>query len=359
MDLPPTTLAALSKPASLIIIGCGAPELIPMYRRETKTPFPIYADPSRKIYDVLGMTMTLSLGDKNPKYMQRSLLHGSLASIVQGLRTGRHMLSAGNFWQVGGEFLFEADGIVSWCHRMKNTRDHSELDVLRKELQMDEAASSVPAVTSGSKTIGSRRSVSGVGLGHKTSDKRRSWRFSLTRSGHRNTVANGANGSVPAEVMEKLKEEDDTPLGDRDQALATLTGNANGSADHSATNTAAATKDVARPSTNGMATEGHINGTVVDPLTNTAASEQSPPIANGHATEGAPAMPTTEKQNHETNINGNLHNSTPFVQALMNGTLDKSNGGNGELANGVVDKKPLTQTTMGMNGSANGHAVEA
>ena len=47
------------------------------------------------------------------------------------------MLSGGDFKQVGGEFLFQ-NGKVTWCHRMKNTRDHAEVPLVRQQLGLDD-----------------------------------------------------------------------------------------------------------------------------------------------------------------------------------------------------------------------------
>lgn len=100
-----------------------------MYIATTSCPFPVYADPSHKLYDYLGMTRTLNMG-KKPNYIHSNLFVTSVQSIVQGLRTGDKALKGGDFKQVGGEFLFE-DGEVKWVHRMRNTRDHAEIEELR------------------------------------------------------------------------------------------------------------------------------------------------------------------------------------------------------------------------------------
>lgn len=77
-------------------------------------------------------------------------------SVVQGLRVLKAgmSLAPGDMHQVGGEFLFESmqldsgskeedrldtssvsqDKIITWCHRMRNTRDHVELPELREVL---------------------------------------------------------------------------------------------------------------------------------------------------------------------------------------------------------------------------------
>lgn len=59
-----------------------------------------------------------------------------LKSIYQGVMSGRGAMKGGDYKQVGGEFLFE-DGVVTWCHRMRNTRDHAEIPVLRKALGLE------------------------------------------------------------------------------------------------------------------------------------------------------------------------------------------------------------------------------
>ena len=46
------------------------------------------------------------------------------------------MLSGGDYRQVGGEFLFQ-NGKVTWCHRMKYTRDHAEIPLVRQQLGLD------------------------------------------------------------------------------------------------------------------------------------------------------------------------------------------------------------------------------
>ena len=88
------------------------------------------------------MTKTLSLGKKDPDYIQHSLLAGAWQSVIQGIkRIGEgDVLKAGDMRQVGGEFLLEFDGSkekVTWCHRMRNTRDHAEIDELKGVIGLD------------------------------------------------------------------------------------------------------------------------------------------------------------------------------------------------------------------------------
>lgn len=55
---------------------------------------------------------------------------------MQSLGSGRKALKGGDFKQVGGEFLFE-NGECTWAHRMRTTRDHTEITKTRKMLGLD------------------------------------------------------------------------------------------------------------------------------------------------------------------------------------------------------------------------------
>lgn len=162
--MTPEALLTLPVPTSIAVIGCGAPSLIQEYRAVTGCSFPIYAEPSQKLYDELGMMRTLAMGER-PEYQRASNISLMLKSAWQGLKqvpTG-NVLAGGDMKQVGGEFLFEpvSDVLLSpiiaspaspgqnanfeeekrvvWCHRMKNTRDHVEIPELREVLGFDDA----------------------------------------------------------------------------------------------------------------------------------------------------------------------------------------------------------------------------
>lgn len=153
-----------------------------MYQEATNCPFPIYADPTKKLYDELGMTKTLNWGSR-PAYQQKGFVTGMVSSMVQSLKhlKGGMAFQGGDYNQVGGEFLFEPVNLatpvsspaiesggdenkqigantgtngglgnnlghnsgyaeekkITWCHRMKNTRDHAEIPELREVLGLD------------------------------------------------------------------------------------------------------------------------------------------------------------------------------------------------------------------------------
>jgi len=139
-----------------------------MYAETTSCRFPIYADPTRKLYDQLGMSRTLELGPYRPDYIQTSLISNVMRSIYQGVMSGRGAVRGGDYKQVGGEFLFE-DSKVTWCHRMRNTRDHAEIPVLRKILGLDAERPHI-------------RKRWSANLGRATSDRSQSWSRSRSRT---------------------------------------------------------------------------------------------------------------------------------------------------------------------------------
>jgi len=145
--IPMSDYFAIPVPTSVIVIGCGQPDLIPHYKQFTRCPFPIFADPSRQLYKTLGMVVSANMfGKKRPDYMRdigpAAWVAGQAVTIQRSLKDPdgirkRDVFRGGHPMQIGGEFLFD-DGEVVWCHRMKNYRNHAEVAVLRKLLELDE-----------------------------------------------------------------------------------------------------------------------------------------------------------------------------------------------------------------------------
>ena len=138
---------SIPTPTSIIVIGCGQPEIIKHYKTFTNNcPFPIFADPSRQLFKKLGMHTSLNIGRSRPEYMKDvsplAWMKGQNETIKKSLRDPegirkRDVLRGGNPMQIGGEFLFD-EGQVVWCHRMRNYRNHAEVAVLRRLLEIDE-----------------------------------------------------------------------------------------------------------------------------------------------------------------------------------------------------------------------------
>lgn len=200
--ITPDSLLRLPISTFITVVGCGDPKLIDMYAKETGCPFPIYTDPTRQLFDALGMVKTLTMGAK-PAYAKKSTSKGIFDSIVQGLRQVPKglALKSGDHRQVGGEFLFEPLHIstplstpreeqhpqfgtleqpeagkgkveeegeraeekrITWCHRMKTTRDHAEMPELLEILGLDGIIEK-PAVMDDKKWEEMRRERKGTG----------------------------------------------------------------------------------------------------------------------------------------------------------------------------------------------------
>ncbi|KAL6874186.1 AhpC/TSA antioxidant enzyme domain-containing protein [Trichoderma longibrachiatum] len=198
--ITPDSLLRLPISTFITVVGCGDPKLIDMYAKETGCPFPIYTDPTRQLFDALGMVKTLTMGAK-PAYTKKSTSKGIFDSIVQGLRQVPKglALKSGDHRQVGGEFLFEPLHIstplstpreeqhpqfgtldkpeagkgkvdeeraeekkITWCHRMKTTRDHAEMPELLEVLGLDGIIEK-PAVMDDKKWEEMRRERKGTG----------------------------------------------------------------------------------------------------------------------------------------------------------------------------------------------------
>jgi hypothetical protein len=170
-----------------------------MYVEATKCPYPLYTDPKSELFDALGMVKTLALGEK-PAYMKMGFLKGVFTGMSQALRQLPRglTLKSGDQRQVGGEFLFEPldlvtplttptdgqDGAaimdafeqrpgqggnksqlevkkITWCHRMRSTRDHAEIPEMMELLGLDGHGQPIKDTALWEKTIQTRK---GTGL---------------------------------------------------------------------------------------------------------------------------------------------------------------------------------------------------
>jgi hypothetical protein len=170
-SITPDSLLSLPTPTSITVIGCGQPDLIDMYVQTTNCPFAVYADPTRKLYEHLGMIRTLNLGKKKPDYMQSSIIGGAVHSIYQIIKSGGSPWKGGDMKQIGGEFLFE-NGKPVWCHRMRNTRDHAEIPELRMVLGLDDARPPMRKRWSSIKELGKRSRSNSWGRSRSRSNAR-------------------------------------------------------------------------------------------------------------------------------------------------------------------------------------------
>jgi hypothetical protein len=95
--------------------------------------FPLYSDPSRKLYTKLGMTSNLDVGVKPPSYVKKGVAEALTTGVKNAVISGKHIIDGGNPSQNGGEMLF-ANGELVWFKRMRHTQDHTEVAELKEVL---------------------------------------------------------------------------------------------------------------------------------------------------------------------------------------------------------------------------------
>ena len=136
----PAELAKLPIPISVAIVGCFSSSLIPFYAKETSCPYPVYTDPTLRIYAALELTRTNKRDAELPEYIQhRSLVTSFLGGVglVAKKIGSKDVLNGGPSDQVGADFLWESGKLV-WCHRMTSTTDHTSLKKLKELLELPE-----------------------------------------------------------------------------------------------------------------------------------------------------------------------------------------------------------------------------
>lgn len=188
-----------------------------MYQEATQCPFPIYADPTKRLYDELGMIRTLAPGPR-PDYQRRSTLFAISQSVIQGLKQIKNGLvtKAGDIHQIGGEFLFEPmedmvaspsplmtptekdeEKRVTWCHRMRTTRDHAEIPEIREVLGFEDVGVSGRNKKRWTKALESRKGTGLSGRSSMTLDRKST---SLERKMSEKLVQSTTNGSATTDV---------------------------------------------------------------------------------------------------------------------------------------------------------------
>jgi len=123
----------------LVIIGNGSPAMAKAYKDNVfQCPYPIYVDPTRAIYNALGMTRrTPNSGAESGKctYVRR----GTLGSIGMALKNALKMPigKPGDLGQLGGEFLLGPGIRAEYAHRMSTTRGHTSIKSLLQLANVD------------------------------------------------------------------------------------------------------------------------------------------------------------------------------------------------------------------------------
>ena len=102
--------------AELVVIGNGTPNFVAGFREETKFDGPIYCDPSRRSYDLMGMH----------RNAWRMLNPVAAAKWVGAMFRGHKQSGPqGDAWQLGGVAVVLRGGKVAYLQISKYGGDHA------------------------------------------------------------------------------------------------------------------------------------------------------------------------------------------------------------------------------------------
>ncbi|KAF8636749.1 hypothetical protein AX16_010953 [Volvariella volvacea WC 439] len=117
--------------AKVVVIGCGDWKAIKMYAETTGFNGRILADPTRELYQSLGMTIQTirrtPAGEERKSYLVSSPTAIVLGSVWGIVKNPGLIGKQGNPSQVGGEFVFGPGLKCTFASRMKHTEDHTEV----------------------------------------------------------------------------------------------------------------------------------------------------------------------------------------------------------------------------------------
>jgi len=121
---------------NIAVVGCGEWTLIKQYREDTEFPYPVYANPSRKLYQELGLISSLAgpPKDEPPKSYIGSVVSIVAKSTWRGLKSPFSSITGkgGSISQLGGDFVLGPGNHCSFASRMRWVTDHMDVPDLMK-----------------------------------------------------------------------------------------------------------------------------------------------------------------------------------------------------------------------------------
>ncbi|KAK2462460.1 hypothetical protein APHAL10511_005430 [Amanita phalloides] len=136
-EIPQSALDAAN--VKLTVVGCGEWVAIETYSELSKFSGPIFADPSRKLYHVLGMAESLSRTPAGQE--RRSYLSNPISTAIKGawkaLQHASLIGKQGNISQNGGEFIFGPGKTCTFASRMQHSEDHVEVNMLMEAARVN------------------------------------------------------------------------------------------------------------------------------------------------------------------------------------------------------------------------------
>ena len=104
--------------AQVVLVGMGTPSESAEFAAKFKSPFPVVADPQKKLYRQFELKQMSTLGFFSP-----SLALKGVAAIVGGHGIG---MPQGDVRQLPGVFIINTAGEIVYSHFSSNPADHPD-----------------------------------------------------------------------------------------------------------------------------------------------------------------------------------------------------------------------------------------
>ena len=108
--------------AQVVLVGMGTPSESAEFAEKFKVPFPIVADPQKKLYRKFELRQMSTLGFLSP-----SLALKGVAAIVGGHGIG---MPQGDVRQLPGVFIINTAGEIVYSHFSSNPADHPDAQTI-------------------------------------------------------------------------------------------------------------------------------------------------------------------------------------------------------------------------------------
>ena len=113
----------------VIAFSFAPPEIVGQFLQESPMPFAVLSDPSRSAYHALGLGRTSWGAMLRPASVGRYL-----KLMFRGWRPGKPRKDE-DLLQLGGDFILDAEGRVTYAHRSAEPTDRPGVEELLRELR--------------------------------------------------------------------------------------------------------------------------------------------------------------------------------------------------------------------------------
>ncbi|MBW2276544.1 MAG: AhpC/TSA family protein [Deltaproteobacteria bacterium] len=114
--------------AQVLVVSFGEPERVAWLVEDLNLPFRVAADPSRGVYQAFGLAKASFFRVWHPRVIVKYM-----KLIRSGMKIP-HRDVAADLWQLGGDFVIDADGVVRYTYYSEGPEDRPSVDELIAEL---------------------------------------------------------------------------------------------------------------------------------------------------------------------------------------------------------------------------------